>query len=146
MQREIKCRAWDKKSKVMVDLMGFKYVGALHIQLFYHDEDGCNTTCTVLRENVEILQCTGLHDKNGKEIYEGDAVRGEDGELFTVKYGEHNTSEWNDTYELGFYVESNSEEEISRAIRTDIIFWAKYRGLEVVGDIYTTPELLEVSE
>jgi uncharacterized phage protein (TIGR01671 family) len=92
-----------------------------------------------------VGQYTGLKNKNGKEIYEGDIAREEDGGLFTVKYGEHNTSEWNDTHELGFYVESNSEEEISRAIRTDIIFWVKYRKLEVIGNIHNNPELLEVS-
>lgn len=93
-----------------------------------------------------VGQYTGLRDKNSKEIYEGDIVEAEAGEIFTVKYGEHATSEWNDNWELGFYVKSNSEEEISRDIRTDIIFWVKYRKLEVIGNIHDNPELLEVSE
>jgi uncharacterized phage protein (TIGR01671 family) len=93
-------------------------------------------------DGMSIGQYTGLKDKNSKEIYEGDIVRAENGEIFTVKYGEHNTSEWNDNYELGFYVESNSEEEISKAIRTDIIFWVKHRKLEVIGNIYENQDLL----
>lgn len=109
------------------------------------DDCGANdmTVFNVIPETVG--QYTGLNDKNGKEIYGGDIVSAEGGEKFTVKYGEHNTSEWNDNYELGFYVESNSEEEISRAIRTDIIFWVKYRKLEVIGNIHDNFDLLTQS-
>jgi uncharacterized phage protein (TIGR01671 family) len=71
--REIKFRAWDKDSKRMryaEDLIG---PGGWVIQ--FHGvplEIGIHGVFEP--ENVELMQYTGLEDKNGKEIYEGDIV------------------------------------------------------------------------
>ena len=55
-QREIKFRVWHKVDKEMLEFHSFK--------------DFCNMYQD-LEGDVELMQFTGLLDKNGKEIYEG---------------------------------------------------------------------------
>lgn len=81
--RERKFRVWDKTKGVMVypsdrPCIEDYYIG-LDGALFWHIDDLVNDTGKSLRvflpEQAEIMEWTGLHDKNGKEIFEGDVVR-----------------------------------------------------------------------
>lgn len=90
--------------------------------------------------DVKLMQSTGLKDKNGKEIFEGDIVT--DGE-FTRTIKNHQT--------LGFYM--LDEEGIERffsdsASLEDFEEDAKIVSeiLEIIGNVYENPELLEVTE
>jgi len=115
--REIKFRAWAYASKV----------------IFYPDSDeGWELKNGVITPlfNTMLMQFTGLHDKNGKEIYEGDLIRTYINLIFVVKFT------------MGaFWIEwiSKSESE-DMALQ---LLSAKNKSSVVIGNIYENPELLE---
>lgn len=104
----------------------------------YKDEVG--TSRFIKFKNTTLMQSTGLFDKNGKEIFEGDIVT--DGEFARiVQY--HQT--------LGFYMfdeEGNERFFSDSATLEDFEEDAKIVSeiLEIIGNVYENPELLEVTE
>lgn len=89
--------------------------------------------------DAEILRPTGLKDRNGKDIYEGDIVKTHEGYLMKVI--------WNDSgFKLMFKFKRTYQGEEYWETRKDISLNGsddKRWGCEVVGNIYENPTLLE---
>ncbi|PJQ78516.1 YopX family protein [Campylobacter jejuni] len=83
--------------------------------------------------NLEIELWTGIYDKNGKKIYEGDIVKTKSPyDCFLAKVGIHK--------EGTFYLESKSRDYIG-----SLIYLVKDEGYdtEIIGNIHENPELLK---
>lgn len=134
----LRFRAWDSVKKEMFkDTFAITESGQVVV---VEQESVASPPDYVFVEHLAIMQSTGLVDKNGKEIFEGDIVT--DGE-FTRIVRYHQT--------LGFYMfdeEDNERFFSDSATLEDFEEDAKVVSeiLEVVGNIYENPELLEVTE
>lgn len=117
-----KFRAWDKKRKVMVYGVYPKPDGYIYAQL--------TPTAETMWLNAEIMQFTGLTDKNGKEIYEGDVI-----EHWDNKYIVPNFIPLDRSYEATNIKDNeNGSDDWMSMSNVD---W------EVIGNIYENPKLFK---
>lgn len=129
-------RAWKKAGKELgrVGQITFELDGSVSHVLF----KGKFLDFNVPINEIELMQSTGLKDKNGKEIFEGDVLEIEDeGEVLgNAKLTWHNE-------QAVFMIEAISVDDIApfHEILSDESY--SYR---VVGNVYENPELLEDKE
>ena len=122
--RELKFRAWD----------GEEYLN--------HSSLCCPSMSLgeILNGDYVIEQFTGLHDKNGKEIYEGDIIEINMGrilpERFVVEYGGH----WNDAG-FGFGGKRKNKQQWETEYQWDRLNEKTAEVCEIIGNIHETPEL-----
>ena len=124
--REIKFRAWDFKSEQMFEVDEIRMRGNAYTVSII----GFSDKQWLTPERTAIMQYTGLLDKNGKEIYEGDIVH-------YRYYGEYNTFEENVEVMWIQKTASFSPFSMGNKSRVDIL------DVEVIGDVYQNPELIK---
>ena len=128
MNREIKFRARNNKCWIYCDAI-------INGWAILNENGG------MAKINPETVgQYTGLHDKNGKEIYEGDIVLYQDWEMAYEGGG-------NDSFinkGIVEYCEDNCCFNVTERQTVDLadVLYKDNEDLEVIGNIYDNPELL----
>ena len=139
--REIKFRAWDS-------VLGMRPVAAIDflngiVRVEGEGGSGYGGLYSLSIENSPPLEYTGLEDKNGREIYEGDIlfnnwqdIYGKQlGQYWVVHFGEYDDSDLEyGSPGCGFYCDSQNDYAIYAPNGLPGI-------VEVIGNIYENPEL-----
>lgn len=127
-----KFRAWDKISKKMFPVMMIDF-GQSYVMI----EEINGLWCERDFDEIELMRLTGLKDKNGKEIFEGDIVK--------YKYGVNTFTEVV-TYDkdfAGFGLVDDDGYGSTVFTFGELAEDVDFSSLEVVGNIYENPELLK---
>jgi uncharacterized phage protein (TIGR01671 family) len=140
--REIKFRAWDKLKHSIVDVACVNWVDGY--ALLWKRTGSARSTYGVELDSIELMQYTGLKDKNGVEIYEGDICREQVNQYIWLYLITTVSSMGNNLFAvcrwrnftitdgesiMGSYPENGNWNYISIT-------------LEIIGNIYENPELL----
>ena len=124
--REIKFRAWDEETKqlLIVNSLTLDF-GLCDLWNGKPEDEGVAKKLS----DVNLMQYTGLKDKNGVEIYESDVVKfnfiGREEGTSEVKweYGEWNVTDFSEKVRISDNIHEAAD-------------------IEVIGNIYQNPELL----
>ena len=122
-----KFRAWDKVDKKLKQVYSIDFDENGEIQSIKDEYTKPNEMYAMFEiEYFELMQSTGLKDKNGTEIYEGDIIKNSYDEIYTVKW-----------FDAAFYLEEkyNGGFDYHELHLED--------NKKVIGNIYENPELLE---
>jgi uncharacterized phage protein (TIGR01671 family) len=122
-----KFRAWDKETKTMIEVSLINFEE--HLILGGYWEFG--QTESIKFDEIELMQSTGLKDKNGKEIFEGDIVDYK---------GREAVVKWHGSYASFIYRFVDGLQE--RVSEWDPLFLACY-NFEVIGNIWEDGDLLD---
>ncbi len=130
-----KFRAWDSAKKEMFkDTFAITESGQVVV---VEQEDVVCPPDYVFVDYLVIMQSTGLRDKNGKEIFEGDILACKtDDEVINLNVF------WDEEHAL-FMFESkkyNEQEPLAELVENNTY------PFEIIGNVHETPELLEDKE
>lgn len=128
MNRKIAFRAWDKENKVMYEVkkVDFSEQKVFCKQYYLNDWKF---------SEIELMQYTGLKDKNGKDIYEGDILSyPKEEQIISIRWDKSGAN-WQ------FDEHNNFDDGVGRGNWDFNIGIAK--NCKIIGNIYENPELLD---
>lgn len=135
MNDRFKFRAWHKPTKKMFEVYCFT-----DKEVFENTFDGIGTNPTnpANMNDCVLMQSTGLKDKNGRLIYEGDIVKTEDGDILVIKWGKNGFNTPELFTSVGFIMSTRTSwgEGYMQFDKEEPYY-------EVIGNIHENPELLE---
>jgi len=124
-----KYKAWDKKHDEMIRVISINF-DEKFVRGLTAVESNLDIESSYNFEDIELLQSTGLKDKNGVEIFEGDVVK--------TKYAEHGRH-------IGV-VKYSGAKFYSDGIKQYLSWHEGLNGLfEIIGNKFEHPHLLEFS-
>ena len=132
-----KFRAWHNKLGRMM-LVKAMYFFANELEELKLNDSITNDNIPVYPSEIKLMQSTGLFDKNGKEIFEGDIVR---------------MRNPRDRRQIGMFqvvrvVNSPMLGLLDKNLTTEIfnLYEHMRNYYEIIGNVYENPEMLEVAE
>ena len=129
-----KFRAWDSVEKKFVEHF-FITDNGLICNMEKPTSD-CKLPIPIEKSELILMQSTGLKDKNGKEIFEGDVVR----QVRTQPTTENETITGVVTMIEGAWLIMNDNEQLASYL------WSETDENEIIGNIYENKDILEDKE
>lgn len=143
MKREIKFRAYSSHNHKMYPVSNIEW--DIDGRIWVTADDGKNGI-ELIDEEAHLMPYTGLHDKNGREIYEGDIVS------FGSVWNNGDNEDIDEEFHIGV-VEYDPHDAVcnvnceeSGEHRFLFMEVVNYDGFGVIGNIFENPELLEAKQ
>ena len=128
-----KFRAWHNELGRMMSIKNMWFQDSRIEELELNDAV-MNDHITAYPDEIELMQSTGLKDKNGKEIFEGDIVDYK-GRKAVIK--------WHGSYASFIY---RFVDELQERVSEWHPLFLAYYHFEIIGNIYENPQILEGEE
>lgn len=125
-------RAWMKSLKWMCDVTNISF-DSKFVDICQQGDTERYTEMSVEFDEITLMQSTGLKDKNGKEIFEGDIVR----QVRTQPITENETITGVVIMIEGAWLIMNDCEQLASYL------WSETDENEIIGNVYENTELLE---
>jgi len=150
--RKIKFRAWHKGLIYNVNTIGIAKDTINKGMCFAHKEFQCekikevidDDDCVMFNETTEFMQFTGLHDKNGVEVYDKDVLNKKttfDNNMSDRRF--QLSTQLNVGFKNGCFIDKNTDVTLSDKMMTLSSYpkktWTEY---EIIGNELENPELL----
>ena len=143
MKREIKFRAYSSHNHKMYPVSNIEW--DIDGRIWVTADDGKNGI-ELIDEEAHLMPYTGLQDKNGREIYEGDIVS------FGSVWNNGDNEDIDEEFHIGVveydpnYAVYNVNCEESGERHFMFMDVVNYDGFGVIGNVFENPELLEVKQ